>query len=190
MKNNKAAGLLWLFHKYWKLWGRPVLSGWLTCAMQLLKMLRSLKTGIRVGYPVCKRVRKMLWNVARTEALKCHRCHFYSKTVAVKVHYEDKRTLDGIRWSWESIWPSASHCCLVRSLGIDEWLVSLVQSMYKDATTVVRVNGHDSCAFWVRVGVHKVSLLSPLLFVKVLEALSWEFREDLPMELLYADDLV
>ena len=32
--------------------------------------------------------------------------------------------------------------------------------------------------------------LSPLLFIIVLEALSREFREGLPMELLYADDLV
>ena len=34
------------------------------------------------------------------------------------------------------------------------------------------------------------SILSLLLFVVVLEALSKEFREVLPMELLYGDDLV
>ena len=45
-------------------------------------------------------------------------------------------------------------------------------------------------AFSVRVGVHLGSVLSPLLFIIVLEALSREFREGLPMELLYADDLV
>ena len=44
--------------------------------------------------------------------------------------------------------------------------------------------------FSVRVGVHQGSVLSPLLFIIVLEALSREFREGLPMELLYADDLV
>jgi len=33
-------------------------------------------------------------------------------------------------------------------------------------------------------------VLSPLLFVIVLEALSRKFKEGLPMELLYADDLV
>ena len=38
--------------------------------------------------------------------------------------------------------------------------------------------------------VHQGSVFSPLLFIIVLEALSREFREDLPMELLYADDLV
>jgi hypothetical protein len=33
-------------------------------------------------------------------------------------------------------------------------------------------------------------VLSPLLFTMVLEALSGVFREDLPWELMYADDLV
>ena len=78
----------------------------------------------------------------------------------------------------------------LRSLGVDEWIVSVVRAMYEDATTVVRVNGRDSKAFNVKVGVHQGSVLSPLLFVIVLEALSREFREGLPMELLYADDLV
>ena len=40
------------------------------------------------------------------------------------------------------------------------------------------------------MGVHQGSLLSSLLFIIVLETLSKEFREGLPMELLYADDLV
>jgi len=44
--------------------------------------------------------------------------------------------------------------------------------MYKDANIVVRVNGRVSKAFGVRVGVHQESVLSQLLFVIVLEALS------------------
>jgi len=61
--------------------------------------------------------------------------------------------------------------------------VSVVQSMYKDATTVVRVNGRDAKAF----GVRDQSIVH---FVILLETLSREFWEGLPMELLYADDLV
>ena len=52
-----------------------------------------------------------------------------------------------------------------------------------------RLNGRESNAFSVRVGVHHGSVLSPFLFIIVLEALSREFREGLPIELLYADDL-
>ena len=42
----------------------------------------------------------------------------------------------------------------------------------------------------VRVGVHQGSVLSPLLFIIVLEALSSEYRTGCPWELFYADDLV
>ena len=44
--------------------------------------------------------------------------------------------------------------------------------------------------FGVKVGVHQGSVLSPLLFVTVLEALSCEFCTGTPWELLNADDLV
>ena len=44
--------------------------------------------------------------------------------------------------------------------------------------------------FEVKVGVHQGSVLSPLLFIIVLEALSREFRSGVPWEDLYADDLV
>ena len=44
--------------------------------------------------------------------------------------------------------------------------------------------------FSVNVGVHQGSVLSPLLFIIVLEALSREFRAGVPWEDLYADDLV
>ncbi|XP_052212342.1 uncharacterized protein LOC127831397 [Dreissena polymorpha] len=53
----------------------------------------------------------------------------------------------------------------------------------------VRVNGQYSEEFGVGVGVHQGSVLSPLLFILVLEALSREFRTGVPWELLYADDL-
>ena len=67
---------------------------------------------------------------------------------------------------------------------------SLIKAMYEEASTKVRMNGRESRAFNVKVGVHQGSVLSPLLFIIVLEALSREFREGLPMELLYANDLV
>ena len=42
----------------------------------------------------------------------------------------------------------------------------------------------------VKVGVHQGSVLCPILFIIVLEALSLEFRSGVPWEDLYADDLV
>ena len=75
-------------------------------------------------------------------------------------------------------------------LGVDEWIVSVIRAMYEDATTKVRLNGRVSKAFTVKVVVHQRSVPSLLLLIIVLEALFREFREGLPMELLYADDLV
>ena len=73
-------------------------------------------------------------------------------------------------------------------LGIDKWLVHLVQSMYKDVGSRVRVDDGYSEELGVRVGVHQDSVFSPLLFIIVLEALSGELRLCCPWELLYEDD--
>ena len=76
-------------------------------------------------------------------------------------------------------------------LGKDKWLVvHLVQSMYKDVGSRVRVDDGYSKELGVRVGVHQDSVFSPLLFIIVLEALSGELRTGCPWELLYEDDLI
>ena len=78
----------------------------------------------------------------------------------------------------------------LRSVCVDEWLVSLIKAMYTDTSTMVRLGSQVSQRLGVNVGVHQGSVLSPLLFIIVLEALSRSFRGGLPLELLYADDLV
>ena len=66
-----------------------------------------------------------------------------------------------------------------------------VMAMYEGAQTVVRtLEGDNSKAFNVKVGLHQGSVLSPLLFVTVMEMISRELRAGLPLELLYADDLI
>ena len=78
----------------------------------------------------------------------------------------------------------------LRKLGVDEWIVHLVQGMYSNARSRIRVGEGYSEELEVKVGVHQGSVLSPLLFIIVLEALSCEFRCGVPWEDLYADDLV
>ena len=78
----------------------------------------------------------------------------------------------------------------LRNLGVEEWIVQLVWGMYANARSRVRVGEGYSEEFEVKVGVHQGSVLSPLLFIIVLEALSREFRSGVPWEDLYADDLV
>ena len=62
--------------------------------------------------------------------------------------------------------------------------------MRLDVRSRVRVGDGYSEEFGVGVGVHQGAVLSPLLFIIVLEALSREFDTGCPWELLYADDLM
>ena len=78
----------------------------------------------------------------------------------------------------------------MRKVGVEEWIVRLVQAMYNNARSRVRVGSEYSEEFEVGVGVHQGSVLSPLLFIIVLEALSRDFRVGVPWELFFADDLV
>ena len=78
----------------------------------------------------------------------------------------------------------------LRKVGIPEWIVRVIQVMYQNARRQMRVNNLFSDVLDVQVGVHQGSVLSPLLFIIVLQALSREFRTNCPWELLYTDDLV
>ena len=61
--------------------------------------------------------------------------------------------------------------------------------MYEGALTSVKLGVSESYEFAVKVGVHQWSVLSPLLFIIVLEALSKKFRIGLLWKLFYADNL-
>ena len=78
----------------------------------------------------------------------------------------------------------------LRKLGVEEWIVRLVKGTYANARSRVRVGEGFSKEFEVKVGVHQGSVLSPLLFIIVLEALSHEFRTGVSWEDLFAEDLV
>ena len=78
----------------------------------------------------------------------------------------------------------------LRRLGVDKWIFQLGQAMYHNASSKVCIENCFSDSFCLNVGVHQGSVLSPLLFILVLEALPQEFRTWCPWELLYADYLV
>ena len=56
----------------------------------------------------------------------------------------------------------------------------LVQGMFANARSRVHVGEGYSEEFEVKVGARQGSVLSPLLFIIVLEALSREFRSEVP----------
>ena len=71
-----------------------------------------------------------------------------------------------------------------------EGLIIVVKTMHEGATTAAKFKDGERAEFEVKVGVHQGSVLSPLLFIIVMDTLPEEFREDLPWEVLYADDLI
>ena len=78
----------------------------------------------------------------------------------------------------------------MRRVGVEEWVIRAVKAMYENDKSCVRVNGQFSDEFNIKVGVHQSAVLSPLLFIIVMEALSREFIVGCPWELFYTDDLV
>ena len=78
----------------------------------------------------------------------------------------------------------------MRSLGVNEWAVRVIQGMYHNVQSRVQVSGQYSDEFSVGVEVHQGSVLSSLLFILALEALSRKFCTGVPWKLLYADDLL
>ena len=62
----------------------------------------------------------------------------------------------------------------MRTFGIEEWIEKLVQGMNENLQNCVRVGEGLSDEFEVKVGEHQGSVLSQLLFIIVLDALSWE----------------
>ena len=61
--------------------------------------------------------------------------------------------------------------------------------MYQGATTCVKSKRGTSEHFEVGIGLHQGSALSPFLFIMLVGTISQDVRNELPWELLYADDL-
>ena len=66
----------------------------------------------------------------------------------------------------------------------------LIQEMYRDSQTQIRCVGGLSEPFYVTVGLHQVSTLSPLLFIIVMDCLTEDIRRESPWDVMFADDVV
>ena len=84
----------------------------------------------------------------------------------------------------EVIWRSQ------RRKGVLEREIKAITEMYTNIETSVKVECTRSEPFDVKVGVHQGSILSPLLFVLVMDEVTKDIREEVVKEMLYADDLV
>ena len=77
----------------------------------------------------------------------------------------------------------------MRKRYIPEVYIRLVQDMYQGATTCVKSKRGTSEHFEVGIDLHQGSALSPFLFITLVDTISQDVRNELPWELLYADDL-
>ena len=78
----------------------------------------------------------------------------------------------------------------LREKNIPEKLIALIKDTYCGETTKVRSKQGVSRRFEIRQGLHQGSVLSPLLFILILDITSREQEIEAPWEMLYADDLV
>lgn len=72
---------------------------------------------------------------------------------------------------------------------VPEQLVQTIQNMYSNLKARVRCTAGVTDDFGVQMGVSQGSALSPLLFILVVNYLTFHLMEDLPWVLIYADDV-
>ena len=78
----------------------------------------------------------------------------------------------------------------LRWMGVPEAKVRMVEGMYEKTTARVVVGEGASEQFEVNIGLRHGSVLSPLLFISVLDLISRNtVTRDARKKLLYADDL-
>ena len=76
----------------------------------------------------------------------------------------------------------------MRRFGIEEWVIPAVKALYENAKSHMRLHGQFSGKFNIKVAVDQGAVLSPLLFIIVMEALLRKLKSWLPLE--NADGLV
>ena len=77
-----------------------------------------------------------------------------------------------------------------RERNVLEKYIRLVQDMYRGCKTVVRSAAGESNSFGVEVGLHQGSALSPYLFLLLMDVLTEDVRKDVPVSMMFADDIV
>ena len=77
----------------------------------------------------------------------------------------------------------------LRKRGVPEKMVNLVKATYDKVKTEVRIPHRDTEKFMIDVGLHQGSVLSPFLFVALMDTLTEEVRTKALWELIFANDI-
>ena len=74
--------------------------------------------------------------------------------------------------------------------GVPEKYVKIIQDMYDRVQTHVRYSVGETEKFPVKVGLHQGSALSPYLFNLILDVISAEVRDEAPLSMFFANDII
>ncbi|KAK2896145.1 hypothetical protein Q8A73_015633 [Channa argus] len=113
-----------------------------------------------------------------------HRVTYKSGGRSTQVDYILCRQKAYDRVPREELW----YC--MRTSGVAEKYVRVVQDMYESCKTVVRCVVGVTEEFKVEVGLHQGSALSPFLFALVMDRLTDEVRQESPWTMMFADNIV
>ena len=91
--------------------------------------------------------------------------------------------------AYDKVLPKQLWYCMRKS-GIVKKYVQLVQDMYEGSKIVVRCAVGTTESFKVKVGLHQGSVLSPFLFVVIMDRLTDKVTREPPWMTLFADDIV
>ena len=94
-----------------------------------------------------------------------------------------------LKKAYEKVTREEFWYCL-RTSGLVEKYVRIVQYMHDDSPTAVRCAVGVTEGFEVKVGLHQVSALSPCLFAMVMDRMTDEIREEASWTMMFADDIV
>lgn len=101
------------------------------------------------------------WDAIRFHArMWNYKDYFFLETVTGEIFIKK----ESFNWVTRDVvwWP-------LRKLSVVEWLVKILQSMYRNAWSCIKVKWTFSDNFVVQVELHQDSLLSPSLFVIMME---------------------
>src|SRR2546425_557608 len=65
----------------------------------------------------------------------------------------------------------------LRHIGVEEWMVNVIKSLYEGVTIAVKRNGEERESFEVKVGGHQGWGLSPTLFNIVIQGVAENFNK-------------
>ena len=71
-----------------------------------------------------------------------------------------------------------------------EKYVKIIQDMYDRVQTHLRCSVGETEKFPVKVGLHQGSALSPYLFNLIMDVISAEVRDEDPLSMLFANDII